>query len=632
MKPSSNKAYIFDLEANGLLEEADTIWCGVFSSLDGEDVHKFTPDQMPAMIAFMDKTDKLIGHFVHGYDFPLLEKVLGYVYKGEKVDTVVISRLLNPNRPTPWSCPVKNKPHSVEVWGWRVGRGKPEHNEWDKYSDEMLYRCSEDCEIQRLIYHELVKEAQNHNWGGAIWLTGRLFEIVSKQAQYGWLVDRNHMDFSIRMCSKWIDKIDRALKERLPIVLDIKENKIKGVYNYVKKPFLKSGARSASVCTHYGHDTPSISGPFSRIDFRPLDPNSRVEAIRFLLDSGWKPKDWNYNKETNEKTSPKLSKDDPFEGVNGKEGQLFAKRVQIKHRRSNIEGLIKHIRSDGRIPSIVSGLAETGRAKHSIIVNIPNAETFFGKWMRKIFIAKGGRILIGTDSAGCQNRMLAARVGDDAFTKTLIEGKKSDKTSIHFVNQRAIFEETGIHVKYGTCKTLNYAFMFGASDNKLGSTLGGSKDLGGKIRKAMLGVSTAFGDLVERLTKEWRRTAKTRPNKWGGVEFYNGYLEGLDGRPIFIDSEHKILVYILQSDEAIMMSLAYVMLHGWLIGEGYVWGEDWAYVNWNHDEYTIECKPEMEERVRFLSEKAITEAGKYYNIACPHEGESAVGLNWYDIH
>jgi DNA polymerase I-like protein with 3'-5' exonuclease and polymerase domains len=355
-----------------------------------------------------------------------------------------------------------------------------------------------------------------------------------------------------------------------------------------------------------------------------------MESINYLLSVGWKPQEWNTD-DDGKRTSPKLSHKDEFNGVQGREGNLFARRMQIKHRRSNIAGYFKKVRTDGRMSSRVTGLAETGRAKHADIVNVPNSEAFFGKWMRKIFTSPEDKVLIGTDSAGCQNRMLAARVGDPTFTNTLIHGKKEDKTSIHYINQEAV-RQAGYDVKYGMMKNLNYAFMFGASDNKLGTMIGRGKADGTRIREAFLGVSTGFEGLLRDITTEWRMHAKTRRDPWGRKEWYNGRIAGLDGRPIFIDSEHKLLVYLLQSDEAIMMSAAYVFLYDWLTDEGFVWGDDWAYVNWNHDEYTLEVKPEHVDRISYLSEQAITKAGEYFRINCPHEGESAVGNNWYDIH
>jgi DNA polymerase I len=622
------RTYVGDLEADGLLDTVTQIWCGVFKSLDGKDIVKFRPHQMKEMFEFLDTVDTLIMHNGHGYDWPLMEKLHGYVYKGNKIDTVVWSRLFSPKRPIPFHCPIKNKPHSVETWGYRVGRGKPEHNDWTQFSEAMLHRCSEDVEIQLLIYKELYKESQQYNWNNATWLTGRLFEILGKQEQYGWLVDRPWMDKCIRQCTHWIDRIDNALAPRLPIVRVIDEKKVKGVMSYVKKPFKKDGTLNANVVRWLDNDTAvPISNCFSRVSFRPLDPNSRVEAIAYLLDMGWVPKEWNFNKETKERTSPKLSKDDPFEGITDRVGKLFAKRMQIKHRRSNVEGLIKHIREDGRIPSVVTNLAETGRATHSKIVNIPNGDAFFGKWMRKIFIAEEGKVLIGTDSAGCQLRMLAGRMGDKEYTEVIVNGDKDKGTDMHTVNQKA----AGLATR-GQAKTFIYGFLFGAGDEKIGKIVHGGANDGKRLKAEFLKGLPALGALIERLKEEWRSTAKSKPNKWGGTTYYDGYIIGLDGRPIFIDSEHKILVYLLQSDEAIMMAAAYVFLYDWLEAEGLVWGRDWAYVAWYHDEYTIEALPEHTKRIQYLAEQAIVAAGEYYKISCPHEGESQVGEDWYDIH
>jgi DNA polymerase I-like protein with 3'-5' exonuclease and polymerase domains len=311
---------------------------------------------------------------------------------------------------------------------------------------------------------------------------------------------------------------------------------------------------------------------------------------------------------------------------------MIAKRVQCRHRRSNLEGWKKLIRPDGRIAARVSGVATTGRMKHAGIVNVPGGDAFFGKQMRKVFIAKPGYTLVGCDSAGCQNRMLAARVGDDFFTDTLINGSKEDGTSIHHVNQRAIKEVAGLEVSYHMAKTLNYAMTFGASDKKLASSFGSTDlNVGAKIREALLSVAAGFEALVTNLTKEWRSNAKQRINDWGKLEYHRGCIAGLDGRPIVIDSEHQILVYMLQSDEGIMMSAAYNLLCKRL-SKKYKHGVDYGVVAFVHDEFTVECREEIAKDVASIAERCIVDAGKFYNIACPHEGEAKIGKTWWDIH
>ncbi len=633
------KVRVADLEANGL--QPTVIHCIVFRSLDNKEVDMFRPHQMGEAIAFLDSCDVIIGHNILSYDLPAIKKVLGYEYKGKKVDTLLMSRLQCPNRPIPpaarGDAKAMKSPHGLGCWGYRVGRGKPEHEDWETFSEEMLHRCSEDTAINVAVYHELMKEGKGLPWRDAHMLTFKLFENLQKQEEAGWLIDQEYMKKCIRLLEHWIRKVDIVLADKLPLVCDILETKKDGEYNYVRKPFMKSGKYSASVEKHYGQlvnssfDTPRlVDGPFSRIEFRPIDLGSAAEVKDWMLSQGWEPAEWNLDDDGNQR-SPKMPKDGEFPGVEGKEGKLYAKRAKCSHRRSTLQGLLKQVREDGRIAARVSGVADTGRMKHAGVVNIPNAEAFFGKQMRRCFTSEPGKVLVGCDSAGCQNRMLAARVGDDFFTETLIKGDKAKGTSIHHVNQRAIKDVAGIEVSYGLAKNLNYAFMFGASDNKLGRMLGKGKEVGEAIRRALLSVAAGFERLVNALTKEWRSHAKRRMNKWNKLEYFDGWISGLDGRPIFIKSEHAILVYMLQSDEAIMMSAAYNLLHKRL-AKKYVWGRDYKIVGFMHDEYTVECSPELADDIAAIAESCIVDAGKFYKIQCPHEGDASIGKNWYDIH
>lgn len=629
-----------DLEADGLLDTATRVWCGVFKESDGT-IRKFRPNQIPEMLKYMDTIDVLKMHNGIGYDWPLLKKLYGYEYKGKKVDTLVMSRLLNPTRLVPFNCPNKKiGPHSVEAWGWRVGRGKPEHNDWARFSEEMLHRCTEDVEIQELIFEELMKEAKGGNWKDAFLLSFRLFENLQKQEDYGWLVDQDHMQFCVRQLTKWIERIDRVVTPYLPKILEVEEVKKDGQYHYIQKPFLKSGDYSASVVkwildSNLDPNTAPVWGVFSRVSFRTTDLNSNEETKDFLLGMGWEPLEWNTNDE-GVRTSPKLSKDDPFDGIDGKVGKLVAKRVQCRHRRSTVEGLFKLIREDGRIASVVNTLAVTGRATHRNIVNIPKAGkipgswrqvSFYGRQMRSIFICGDGKVLVGTDSDSCQLRMLAGRMNNPAYTEALHNGDKKLGTDSHSMTARAADLESR-----DIAKNVMYCLLFGGQDKKLGNTAK-KPGKGAEVRQALYRGLDGLEELVERLKKEWRSTAKTRYNaKFGRMEYYNGKITGLDGRPISVASEHALLVYLLQSDEAIMMQAAYNRCHKTLERAGFVYGEDYGFVCWYHDEYTIECREEIAQIVAKHAEDAIRWAGEYFKIPCPHVGHAAIGKSWYAIH
>ncbi len=626
---------IFDLEANGLLDTATKVHCCVVKEYKGE-TRKFWPweggDFVKQMLDYLSSFDVLIAHNGIGYDWPLLKKLYGWEFKGKKVDTVIMSRLLNPKRLVPFNAPDKKMgPHSLAAWGYRVGRGKPDHEDWENYSEEMLHRCTEDVEITELTYNALMEEAKGGKWRNAFLLSFELFERLQQQEEYGWLVDKEHMHKCIRQLTKWIERIDRVITPHLPQVLEIEETKDKGEYKYIKKPFLKSGQYSQSVVDwgarcNLDLSSKPVSGCFSRISFRVTDLDSGAETKNFLLSMGWEPLEWNTNDE-GERTSPKLSKDDPFEGIESKLGKLVAKRVQCRQRRGIIEGLLTLVRQDGRIASVVNTLAVTGRATHRNIVNIPKASSFFGKQMRQIFTSKPGYVLVGTDSAGNQLRQLAARMNNEKYIYAMVSGKKEDGTDPHTLTQRA-----GELESRDIAKNTMYCLLFGGGDAKLAKTAKKPAGSGADLRDKLYRGLDGLGTLMERLTKEWKATARQRYNQqFKRMEYFDGKIRGLDGRPITVPSEHQLLVYLLQSDEAIHMARAYVILCAEL-EKKYVWGRDYGVVCWYHDEYTIECREEIAEDVKRISEDAIRLAGEYYNIACPHAGEGATGRNWYDIH
>lgn len=460
------KIRVFDVEANGLLDTISTIHCFVFSSLDGKEVEKFDNTQWDEAIAFMKTCDVLIGHNVVSYDFPAIEKITGYKYTGKKVDTLIMSRLQYPNRPVPFHAKNKKeamKTHGLYAWGVRVGIDKPEIEHWDVYTPEILHRCEEDVKINVAVYHELMREGKGQNWKAAHMMTFKLFENLQKQEDAGWLLDIPYIKKSISLLNHWVERIDRVLADNLPLTMDICESKKDGEYNWVRKPFMKSGKYSTSVEKHYGDTVDlllhNIDGPFSRIHYRPIDLGSAAEVKDWMLAQGWEPAEWNLDDEGNRR-SPKMPKDGEFPGVESKVGKLYVKRAKSVHRRSNMQGWLGRVRPDGRLASIVSGLTDTRRAKHKSLANVPNAEAFFGKQMRRGFIAREGWTLVSADAAACQDRFMCERANDDGFTKMLLEGKKEDKTDSHSLAQFAInkvAEAFNLHqISRGKAKNFNF--------------------------------------------------------------------------------------------------------------------------------------------------------------------------------
>ena len=639
--------YVADLEGDGFLENATKVHCGVFIDVDTEKVYEFRPDQIQDMLAFMDKADCLVFHNGYVYDYPVVKKLYNYEYKGRKVDTIVLSRLLYPDRVSPQG--VRAGPHSVESWGHTFGRHKPENEDWSVFTEHMLHRCKEDAFIQLQLYRLCAKKARLDRWPKSTFkLTNKLFDILALQEQVGWPVDTKRLQRNIDLLQKWINNIDKVLTPKLPLVLEKPYGE-----SYVKKPF-KQDRTLAKIALNWFPDPWSkyVSGPFSRIEFRRVNLASQQELKNFLLSEGWIPKEYNYKKDPITKrpmkdennnlipSSPKLNGDDPFDGITGGLGRLAAKRVQCASRKAILEGWQSNIRvgsvlsptGSDTLSQRITGIANTGRLTHSGIVNVPGTGAFFGKQMRSVFVAPKGYVIVGTDSAGCQNRMLAGRVGDPNFTEILVNGDKEKGTSIHQVNQKAIKEVAGYEVTYKVSKNLNYAFMFGALDKKLGSMVHEGATAGAKIREALLSVSPGFKRLVDELQSEWRKTATPFINDWGRPDLRNGYVRGADGRPIKIKAEKDVLVYVLQSDEAILMQYALCFLYKWLTDKGWEHGREFMFVANIHDEYQCLVREDLVQEYVPLANKSITHAGVFLNMKCPHVGDSDVGTDWSQTH
>lgn len=111
-----------------------------------------------------------------------------------------------------------------------------------------------------------------------------------------------------------------------------------------------------------------------------------------------------------------------------------------------------------------------------------------------------------------------------------------------------------------------------------------------------------------------------------------GFLVGLDGRQLRIRSEHAALNTLLQSAGAVIMKKALVLLDEGLINHGYKPGEDYEFLLNIHDEWQIECRPEIADRVGEFCVLALEAAGDALGFRCPITGQYQIGNNWAETH
>jgi len=626
----------FDIETDGFLDTVSTVWCIVVKDHTTGDYKSFGPAHIRSGLDLLDTYTTIIGHNCIQFDLLILKKLYNYEYKGEVIDTLLMSRTQRPDRMSPKDYKGR-APHSVEAWGYRLGEGKKEHEEWNKFSEAMLERCRQDTSIQYLIYLALLKEGDGEGWDQTHKLNARIHHYLALQEQRGWAIDMDHLSFSIRLLDHWINRIGSSLAARLPLLVDVEGT------GHVKKPFKQDGSL-ATISVEWlervrqdGDSNPSnyytdhsIDGCFTRINFRPLSLDSIKETKQFLLDSGWEPEKWNTN-DAGERTSPNLSKDDPFNGIQGSMGRLVARRVQCKQRRSVLAGWRDAVRKDGRIPTPIGGVATTGRIRHKLVVNVPSVDSgaFFAKYMRQCFTASPGMVMVGCDSKGNQMRQLAGRMGDNEFTEAVLHGTVQEGTDLHSLNQKRSGAATRTIAKnffYGS-------ILFGAGNSKTARILETSVKRAQAIKKSYLEEIPKLKAVIDNLSRLWRKTARRRYNpKWAKQELINGTIRGLDNRPITVKYEKDLLCYQLQSDEAIQMGAAYTYLHKMAEKRGWVYGKDWGMLIWYHDEFQMECIPSLAGQLGRMAAEAIQWSGEWFNIACPHDGDYKIGQNWSETH
>jgi DNA polymerase-1 len=155
---------VFDVEADGLVEQATKAHCIVVADLDSEELVEYGPDQIAAALEHLQRADCLIGHNVCGYDLPLLRRLHAWTPRSDCaiVDTLVASRLILPNmhelddQAAAMGDPPLRKlrgRYSLEAWGARLGVAKvgADIADWSAWTPEMSERCAGDVRLTKAL-------------------------------------------------------------------------------------------------------------------------------------------------------------------------------------------------------------------------------------------------------------------------------------------------------------------------------------------------------------------------------------------------------------------------------------------------------------------------------------------------
>lgn len=119
------RVFFSDIETNNFYHDVSTFHCAWIIDCATGKRKGFRPHELKEYIATLMKADVVVYHNGIDYDLPVLAKLLGKDLKFKVFDTLVLSRILDPD---------KKGGHSLKAWGHRLGVLKGEFG--TKKSDE----------------------------------------------------------------------------------------------------------------------------------------------------------------------------------------------------------------------------------------------------------------------------------------------------------------------------------------------------------------------------------------------------------------------------------------------------------------------------------------------------------------
>jgi DNA polymerase I-like protein with 3'-5' exonuclease and polymerase domains len=552
--------------------------------MDSGKIYKFPPEKLSEGYELLSNADTLIGHNIIGFDIPMVEKFGGVdLSKIPVIDTLVLSRLFNPNR---------GGGHSLENWGYILNFKKIEFEDYLNYSKEMLDYCVRDVQVNTLVLKKLREESKGFS-KQCIALEQDVAKIMKQQELNGFKFDEMKAQLLLA-----------ELREKKQAIEDEVHNtfKPKWVDDKLVTPYIKKdGNLSKRGLTEDEYqrclDTNNFE-PFMRQTLQDFNLGSRKQIGEYLIDFGWKPERFTPTGQpiVDEKTLSQIT--------HIHEAKLIADFLLLQKRIAQVDSWVEAVQEDGRVHGfVIPNGAITGRMTHRNpnMAQVPAVYSPYGKECRACWTVEEGNVLLGVDASGLEIRMLAHYMNDEEYTNEIING------DIHTSNQKLAQLESR-----DKAKTFIYALMYGAGDEKLGSVVGGTTADGKRARQYFFDNKPSFKSLRDRVQ---RASAK-------------GYLKGLDGRKLYIRKAHSALITLLQGAGAIIMKQGLVLLDNVLKLNAV----EYKFVANIHDEWQIEVPEDKADFIGEFAVDSIVKAGEHFKLRCPLDGEYKIGDNWSETH
>lgn len=413
---------VFDIEADGLLEDATKIHCFSYKAFSIKDL-EIKLLEKKTLTKYNDIKDfllvknhcYLVGHNIIRYDIPMLEKFLNIKIENNLVDTLGLSWYLTPSEINNNGILVTKREHGLESWGEYYGVPKPEIKDWKNLKlKDYIHRCEEDVEINSLLWTDQYKYLLNlydNNIDDAL----RAIAYISFKLDCIREQEFNPLHIDKKMCEENLSALNEEIEIKTSELSSYMP--LKKTYKTVNKPkklFKKDGTLSVmgkrwlDWMNEYKLDASTES--FEMLaNVEDGNPNSPIQIREWLLSLGWKP---TIIKESTSKVTgittynPQLVDDDKEFCPNLKE--MFKKYPYLQnlenltlmvHRQGVFESFLDNLSPNNTVQATIGGLANTLRFKHKKpIVNLPKVRLYLGKEIRGLLVVPNDDYLIcGSD-------------------------------------------------------------------------------------------------------------------------------------------------------------------------------------------------------------------------------------------
>ena len=598
--------FVIDIETDDLDATVVHVMCWQ-NVKTGEKGECTTYDQIRA---FFEKTAGAIyvGHNILKFDAPVLVRLLGArLGVGCCIDTLVLSTLYSPSM---------SGGHSLDSWGERLGKPKIGFNDFSRLTPEMIEYCHQDVTITAELFMKLIRVLSKIGFSErSVWIQHRFTVLLDRQHRNGFYFD-GHRAIELYQTLR---SRQEALEEQVHVAFPPELQELA----HYRRAYKADGSHSAIFLKHRDayeqvtvDDSDGTYRVFGRVPFNIGSPKQRVEKLEEL---GWVPQEFTEKGGAKPfdkgKLSPSLERF--LEEHDVPEVHLIAKWMAINGRANMVNTWLNEWNEDDGCIHGKLFVADTLRLRHQApnTANIPAVRTkkgsdgiervLFGEdgyytyEARDLWCARPDRVLVGTDAAGLELRVLAHYLNRPSFTDVVINGDP------HQYNADAV------GISRPNAKTLIYAIQYGAQAPKVAKVLSIPVREGARVRSMFLerlGLKEVMDGAIH--------------------EQENGRIELVDGACVICPSPHAALNYKLQGGGARVMALGAIFLERYIRQDGL----DSLKVGDIHDEWQYDVDPRDARQRARRSIQSIREAGEELNLNVPLDGTAKEGRTWAETH